>query len=252
MFLYGTLVEAHRLVLERRTLKLKGWPESKKGYRIAVVSDLHLLTPSSVTRAHRAISMALKAMPDMVVLPGDLVQHWTPEVEGIVADVLAPLKLMEGNAVAIPGNHDGRNQPVEWMKPVLESVGVRLLLNEQWRHDDITWVGIDSVSSDRAQIDVAMTPPPEDPAIVLWHEPDLVSLVPQGCVLQISGHSHGGQFRFPGGFTPVHSDLGRRYPRDFYPDTPTPLYVSRGVGTTLLPTRFLCPPEVSLLTLEPA
>lgn len=49
----------------------------------------------------------------------------------------------------------------------------------------------------------------------------------------------------------MKTDLGRKYPRGFYPDAPTPLYVSRGVGTTLLPMRFLCPPEVAILTLEP-
>jgi len=251
MYVYGAVVEANRLVLERHTLPLKGWPEALKGYRIAVVSDLHLLSPSSIARGRRAIRMALEAKPDMVVLPGDLVQHWTPEISGILADVLAPLKEMEGNAIAIPGNHDGRNQPVEWMAPVLESVGVKLLINEQWRHEGVTWVGIDSAAAERARIEIAMAEAPPPPAIVLWHEPDVVSLVPSGCVLQISGHSHGGQFRLPGGITPVYSDLGRKYPRGFYPNTRTPIYVSRGVGTTLLPTRFLCPPEVSLLILEP-
>jgi predicted MPP superfamily phosphohydrolase len=67
----------------------------------------------------------------------------------------------------------------------------------------------------------------------------------------MSGHSHGGQFRFPGGYTPMHTDLGRAHPRGFYPDAPTPLYVSRGIGTTGPPSRFNCPPEVAILTLMP-
>lgn len=252
MFAYGVLVEAQRLVLERRTLALRGWPEAKRGYKIAVLSDLHLLTPTSIRRGKRAVQMALEAEPDIVILPGDLVQHWTPEIADVVREVLLPLTDMHGAALAVPGNHDSRNQPIEWMGPVLKDLGIRLLLNEQWNYDGITWVGVDSASEERARPDLAMTPPPDAPAIAIWHEPDLVSLLPPGCVLQISGHSHGGQFVFPGGYAPVHSDLGRRYPTGFYPDTKTPLYVSRGIGTTLLPARFLCAPEVSLLTLVPA
>ena len=54
-----------------------------------------------------------------------------------------------------------------------------------------------------------------------------------------------------GRFKPAKTRLGRKYVEGFYPDAPTPLYVSRGVGTTLFPMRLDVPPEVSLLTLEP-
>ena len=80
----------------------------------------------------------------------------------------------------------------------------------------------------------------------------MVDLLPTGCILQLSGHSHGGQFTFPGGFTPMHTKLGEKYVRGFYPEASTPIYVSKGIGTTFLPSRLNCAPEVSILTLVPA
>ena len=89
------------------------------------------------------------------------------------------------------------------------------------------------------------------PIIALWHEPDVVDHLPKGAALMLSGHSHGGQFTFPGGYTPMHTLNGRKYVRGFFPHAPTPLYVSRGIGTTGPPSRLNCAPEVSLLELTP-
>lgn len=252
MLLYGVAIEAHDLILERRRLKLKGWPESKRGYRIAVLADMHLNGASAVARGHRAVKMALEAEPDMVVIPGDVIDHWTRRVVDDVRSVLAPLSAMNGKVVAVPGNHDYRNTEITWMRPLLDELGITLLRNASEVIDGVRWVGVDSAVEDHARPDLAMLDLPDEyPAVAIWHEADLVSMLPPGCVLQISGHSHGGQFRFPGGFTPMHSYLGQIYPRGFYPEAKTPLYVSRGVGTTAYPTRFLCRPEVSLLILEP-
>jgi predicted MPP superfamily phosphohydrolase len=90
------------------------------------------------------------------------------------------------------------------------------------------------------------------PKIVLWHEPDAVDFLPTGANLMLSGHSHGGQFVLPGGWAPKHSTMGRKYVRGFYPNAKTPIFVTSGVGTTFLPSRFNCPPEVAILTLNPA
>ena len=158
---------------------------------------------------------------------------------------------MQGNVVAVPGNHDYVGGDAELLKPVCDELNIKLLRNEIWHHLGINWVGIDSALGGSADPVWTVNKLESEPAVAIWHEPDLVGLLPRKCALQLSGHTHGGQFRFPGGFTPMHTELGKTYPRGFYPGAPTPLYVSRGVGTTLLPTRFLCPPEVGILTLVP-
>ena len=248
MFAYGMLVESKRLTLERHTLRLPLWPASLSSYRIAVLSDFHIRGPWSLELGQRAVALALSQEPDMVVLPGDFVDHWQAGSEEQLYECLLPLKLMKGNAVAVPGNHDYFfKQDAERLQRVLGPLNIRLLRNEIWQHEGINWLGIDSAVEGMARPNLEL---PEGPTIALWHEPDLVEALPPGVALQISGHSHGGQWRFPFGITPMHSYLGREYPRGYYPDAPTPLYVSRGIGTTGPPSRFLCPPEVSLLTLE--
>jgi predicted MPP superfamily phosphohydrolase len=249
MLVYGALVESKRLVLERKTLPLKDWPEDLEGFRVAVISDLHLRDRFSEELAERAVALALDQNPDVIVLPGDFVDYWKSASDAMLRRVLAPLAARAEDTLAVPGNHDYRCGDIDRLAAVLDEVGIRLLRNDKVRVRGITWLGLDSAVEGMARPGAVTLGPDDRPCVALWHEGDLVAMLPDGCALQISGHSHGGQWRFPGGFTPMHSFLGKRYPRGWYPDTETPLYVSRGVGTTGPPTRFNCPPEVSLLTL---
>lgn len=251
VFLYGMLKESNELVTERRTLPLPGWPERLRGYRIAVIADLHLRNdPWSTKLAQDAVTVALEENVDMVVLPGDFVAYWKAESPRVLGEILEPLLMMDGNVVAVPGNHDYVHGSPEILEMILGELNIRLLRNESWRRDGVTWVGVDSAVAHQADPVRAMAGV-SDPAICVWHEPDAVDRLPSGCALMLSGHSHGGQFRLPLGITPMHSKMGKKYPRGFYSEAPTPLYVSRGVGTTGPPSRFLCPPEVSILTLVP-
>jgi hypothetical protein len=92
------------------------------------------------------------------------------------------------------------------------------------------------------------------PIVLLLHEPDLVdetSLDPR-IVLQLSGHTHGGQVLMPGRppiFTPT---LGKKYSQGLFRVNDTWLYTNRGLGVISVPLRFNCPPEVTLLTLTRA
>lgn len=253
MLVYGSLHEASRLELEHRRLNLPKWPERLRGYKIAVLADLHLRGPWSRKQAERAIALALDQQPDMVVLAGDLVEDWCRPRQALAEEVLLPLLLMEGNVIAIAGNHDYYGGSADQLAPVYDRLNIKFLRNEVWVHHGISWVGIDSALEGNPLPQETVHKINTNPAICLWHEGDAVTdFPPEVAALQISGHSHGGQFRFPGGFTPMFSRMGRAYPRGFYPDAPTPLYVSRGVGVTGPPSRFNCPPEVSLLELHPA
>lgn len=249
MLTYGMLYEANRLVVERRTLRLRGWKRSLNGFKIAVLADLHLRDTYSVELAKRAVAAALDSEPDMVVLTGDIVAYWRPHSEAMIVDVLEPLLLMDGNVVAVPGNREYSSGSPERLRLVLDSLNVKLLRNESWHHAGIDWIGIDSANAKMADPYKALQGVGDGTAIILWHEPDMVDRLPFEADLMLSGHSHGGQFRFPGGFTPMTSTNGRKYLSGFFPNTKVPLYVSRGIGTTGPPSRFLCPPEASVLTL---
>lgn len=251
LLVYGCLFAANRLVVERRTLRLRGWPASLRGYKIAVLADLHIRDEYSVALGQRAVSLALDESPDMVLLPGDIVAYWKPEIPWLLESVLEPLLLMRGSVIATPGNREYWKGLPEFMVPVLDELEIKFLNNEVWLHHGIQWAGLDSANlgtpDPRGVLDQTTG---DHPVIAVWHEPDVVESLPPGADLMISGHSHGGQFRTPWGWAPMKTKNGVKYLDGFFPNAPTPLYVSRGIGTTGPPSRLNCPPEVSILTLE--
>lgn len=249
---YGALVESKRLTLERRFLELPNWPKSLNGYKVAVLADLHMGNQYARELAERAVALALQCEPDIVIVPGDIVSRWQPGLEDDVKEVLSPLTLMEGRAILTLGNRDYVDGTPDVLADICSELNIRFLRNEAWHHAGINWVGIDSAKMEMAEPERAMglaAKLKSAPIVTIWHEPDVVDELPEGASLMISGHSHGGQFIFPGGWAPIYTKLGERYPQGFYPEASTPLYVSRGIGTTGPPSRLNCPPEVSLLTL---
>lgn len=250
--LYGALFETDRLKIEKRTLRLPRWPRSLDGYKVALLADAHVRDLPSVLMAQKAVEYALMSEPDLIVIPGDTIAYWKKGVLELVEAAYSGLKLMHGKVIAVPGNHDYYAGDAEWLDPLFADLGVRLLRNEVARIDGINWVGVDSEIAGQADpYSAIMKADPQDPIVVVWHEPDMVDTLPWGPELMLSGHSHGGQFITPWGWAPTGSRLGRKYMRGFYPHAPVPLYVSRGIGTTGPPARLFCPAEVSILTLRP-
>ncbi|HLO99639.1 MAG TPA: metallophosphoesterase, partial [Fimbriimonas sp.] len=249
---YGALVESKRLVVDRLGIPLKGLPEDLDGFKIAVLSDFHLGDPYALELAKKAVDLALDNDPDMVCLLGDFVNYWKPLSPKMLGEVLEPLLVMNGAVVAIPGNHDYKEGSPEILRVIFDELDIKLLRNESWDHKGICWVGVDSYNEDQADVVKAFSDASSElPKITLWHEPDLVSMLPSGeSLLQLSGHSHGGQYVLPWIGAPMTSTNGKKYLDGFYPDAPTPLFVSRGIGTTGPPSRFNCPPQVAILTLE--
>lgn len=252
--LYGMLVEAERLTLECPLVRLPRWPAELSGFRIGLIADCHLRDRYTVRLARRAVDAIVAERPDVVVLAGDLIAYWRPDVPWLVEEAFEGLGPIAQDVVAIAGNHEywGAGGP-DLMRTILETLGFRFLLNEVWRHKGVAWVGLDSANAGMPDPDgVLGRLEPGEPAVVLWHEPDCADLLPEGPALMLSGHSHGGQFTFPWGWTPMHTKNGEKYVRGFHPEAPTPVYVSRGLGTTGYPSRLGCSPEATVLTLLPA
>ncbi len=250
MLVYGSLVESNRLVVQKRSLYLKDWPAALSGFTIALISDLHLTNSYTVKPVVEAAKAISNLNPDMVVIAGDFVSFWKPESSTLIQQALKPLNHIKESIVAIPGNHDYLGGDPFQLDKVCEDLGIKLLRNQNWNTKGINWVGIDSICVKRSDPFFAMQQVQNgDPILALWHEPDLVSWLPRGASLMLSGHTHGGQFVFPGGFAPASTRFGRHYRKGFFPNAPTPLFVTSGLGTTGPPSRFLCPPEVIVLSL---
>jgi uncharacterized protein len=247
---YGAVHAANQLVVERKTLRLPQWPASKDGYKIALIADLHVRDRYSAALCRRAVELMIEEEPDMYVIAGDFVNNYRHNFAWLLEAALEPLKAHKGRVLGVPGNHDYWEGDPRVLQPVLKELGIKLLRNEIYHLDDIAWVGIDSAIAFASDPFSTMAQLKRDEAaVVIWHEPDFVEMLPVGAALMLAGHSHGGQFRFPWGWTPMHTMYGELYVEGFYPEASTPLYVTRGIGTTGPPSRLGVLPEVSILTL---
>ena len=138
------------------------------------------------------------------------------------------------------------------------AVGIPVLVNEgvllRYQGAQLYVAGVDSCTRGRPDLQQALAAaPPGVPVILLAHEPDFANRAAQDgrVMLQLSGHTHGGQVRLPllGPVTlPEH---GRSYHTGLYRIRQMWLYTTRGIGVNGLPFRFLCPPEITHLTLVP-
>lgn len=247
--MYGALFETDRLVGERITLPLPDWPSDLDGFTIGLLTDLHVRDAETIALTHVALEWLADQSPDMVVYGGDFISYWNPDVELLLPKALEAAALIKCPQIAVPGNHDFYGGDADNLRPYLDAVGIDYLRNRTVVHHGIAWVGIDSANSGTPDPYSPLIDAHGRPTVVVWHEPDLVDALPRGADLMLSGHSHGGQFVTPWGWAPMRTKNGTKYVRGFFPNSPTPLYVSRGLAVTGPPARLFCRPEVTLLTL---
>lgn len=248
----ATLNVGEELVIESVTIPVPQLHPALDGYRIVQLSDLHLFPYTRLEFIREAVLQANELRPDLVALTGDFVVTTASAIHDL-KPVLGMLNARDG-VYATLGNHDHwTNASV--VRAGLREAGVTVLHNQSvpvgggrlWLTGlDDGWVGSADFASALAEA------PGDAPIVLLMHEPDLVdtySLNPR-VVLQLSGHTHGGQIRL---LTPRRAYtlpyLGRKYDQGLYRVRNTWLYTNRGIGTVLVPVRVHCPSEVTVFTL---
>ena len=233
---------------------LSDLPEGFRGFRILQLSDIHhsLFVPLDQVAAVVELSNQLK--PDLVALTGDFVSYSRSSIEP-VAEILGGLRARAG-VVAVLGNHDFRVGP-DAVDRALRRQRIQVLRNRhrllQRRGATLYLAGVDDYGYG-ADLGRAMRGIPEDAAtILLAHNPRLVTAAAcRGIGLVLSGHTHGGQVNLPLlGTVYGRSPEQMRFKMGWDRLGETQIYVSRGIGTIVLPLRWRCPAEVPLLELEP-
>lgn len=249
-------VEPDALRVETHDVAPKHWPATASGLRVGLLSDLHCNSDAAVSRTARAAHLLLAQKPDVVALTGDFVSgHSRRNWAGECADALAPLTdALPGHVFAVLGNHDWWSGEPDEVARELERVGVQVLRNQSVPlplSPDVWLVGLDSRCVNAQNPARALRGVPADAAkLLLIHEPDYADEAPPGFALQLSGHSHGGQVRFPGWGPILRPRFGRRYPEGLAHGPHHPVYTTRGIGMIGPPVRLCCPPEVTLLRLK--
>jgi len=256
--IYSFFVERRQIVTNTVQISMFKNRENHpfRGTRIVHFSDVHFGFYFNKKALASVISEIKQLNPDIICFTGDLVDdnnEGLDECIELFRDLAPPLGIF-----AVLGNHDYTRTGINSVGDFWKKSHVELLIN---RHHTIERggqkihiAGIDDVINGTADLKQALQGTTErDDVILLAHEPDfadITSLSPQ-VKLQLSGHSHGGQIRLPIFGHLIVPPLGTKYVDGYYKAEYGDLhvYTNRGIGTTRLPIRFLCHPEITVIEL---
>ncbi|MFJ7490635.1 metallophosphoesterase [Streptomyces sp. NPDC097727] len=245
---YGTYGVLRGPRVKRITVPLAKLPRSVHGFRIAVVSDIHLGPILGRAHTQRIVDTINRTQPDLVAVVGDLVDGTVADL-GPAAEPLAQLSARQGSFF-VTGNHEYYSGAAQWVDHVRE-LGLHPLENARTEIDGFDLAGVNDIAGesegqgpdfDRALGDRDRT----RAAVLLAHQPVVIhDAVAHGVDLQLSGHTHGGQL-WPGNLiaglaNPTVAGLDR------YGDTQ--LYVSRGAGAWGPPVRVGAPSDITVVEL---
>ncbi len=252
----GMWYEPGSLSVTRRDVRCERLPSGLEGLRIGLLADFHYRPDDDAALIGKVVSKVREEKLDLVLLTGDFVDS-DPAVLSPLMEHLGRITATHG-VFAVMGNHDGWNTGVHAMKRGFEAAGISFLVNRHSllsiRGETLAVAGTDFVWLGKPDPVRTLRGVSKDtPVIAMVHEPDYfdVMAAQRDILLQVSGHTHGGQCRVPLlGYAPVKVEHGRKYEYGGYSRGGSNLFVTRGVGTTGPRVRFACPPELAVLTLR--
>ncbi|MDH5789234.1 MAG: metallophosphoesterase [Nitrospinota bacterium] len=257
-----------QIVVERVPIKLKGLPDAFRGFKIAQLSDLHSSPLVDKEHFEHAVDLALAEKPDLIVLTGDYIGHtlrtpsnyiheFDPQYLDNLVAALGRAKAPFGT-YAVLGNHDFWSGPKVTQRichDFMAHAGVRVLRNQHVtltkEEESIQLLGVDDYWHSWDLRKTLRKISKNSVKILLSHNPDINwKIKPSHKIdLVLSGHTHGGQVAFPFVGAPFSPTRNHRYLKGLVRDGDRQTYITRGVGHLVVPIRFNCPPEVTLITL---
>lgn len=244
-----------RVEISHVNVNLPRLPEEFNGLTIAHLSDLHHGPFISADYLQRCVEIANGLKPDLIALTGDFTFGAKAYAEPC-GEVLSGLKARIGK-FAVLGNHDHYNSAGRVTR-ALRQAGISVLIDEKERlekNGEKLWLfGVDDFYHGNTDlVKLYSDCPAEEARITLAHNPDFLDEyvgTHQHTDFMLSGHTHGGQIRFPLLGAPHLKLLGHEYVMGLQRRDTMQIYTTRGIGTVGPPVRFLCPPEIVLYTLR--
>lgn len=243
--------EANSLSLERVEITLDRLPKRLNGFKIIQLSDTHHSPFTGIELIKRAVKIANRLRPDIFLLTGDYVSHEREYIAPVAAE-LGKLKSKYGTYACL-GNHDHWTD-ADLVTHLFRGEGINMLINEglriEARGSSFWLAGVDDYMVSKTDVPAAMKGSyPDELKLLLAHNPIIFrEAVRIGIDLTLSGHTHGGQVK-------MRDDSKRLFPQrklkaGLYYRKNSQIYITRGIGTVVLPVRYQCPPEISLLELR--
>lgn len=235
---------------------LPGWTSECEGLRVDVLADIHTGSPGNgIDKLDRIAATVAGGDADLVLLAGDylilsvfLGEYVPPEVVAARLRGLARAKPVFG----VLGNHDWWKGGAK-VRAAFEAAGIPIIDNRAVPVEvdgcRLWLAGIGDLWEGDPDIESAFEgiPPAGAPVLALTHHPDLFARIPARASLLVAGHTHGGQVSFAPFVDPR---VGTPWVNGHYVRDGRHLFVSPGLGTSILPLRFRVPPEISRLTLS--
>jgi predicted MPP superfamily phosphohydrolase len=257
--LQAAMIEPRTLEVTHQPITIPHLPAEFHGFRLVQLSDIHHSPFLGEHEIAAAADHANSLDPDLIVLTGDYVSHSRDFITGC-ARALGRLRARHG-VVAVLGNHDHWTDGTG-MARALRDHGIRVLENENLLIERgasaIRLIGVDDSTVRRDDLPLALQGTSRIEArILLAHNPAIIREAARaGIDLVLSGHTHGGQinWRLLIGRDNRQTQRwlrrpSRRLMRGYARLGETQLYVNRGLGTVVLPLRYGCPPEITVIEL---
>ena len=246
------LAEPFMLAIERQQVFLSRLPKELDGLRLVHLSDFHYGPLTDSRHLERAVKAANDLRPDLIALTGDYISQ-DRIYAAPCAELVGRLRARFG-VFAVLGNHDHWTDAA-LIADLFRAEGIQLLINEgmrlELRGQSFWLAGVDDTMVGLEDLSLALAGSSDDEMrLLLAHNPIILRRAARaGVDLVLSGHTHGGQVTL----RPEKSRSGRprrRLLRGLGRRGNTQIYVTRGLGTVVLPIRYGCPPEVSVLELR--
>ena len=253
------------LKASKTDLHYKNLPESFDGFRIAQVSDLHNCQIGKENE--KIVSLLKKTKPDMIAITGDMIDSRRTDIS--TATALAQKMVKIAPCYYVCGNHEARMpNEYETLMKKLKAIGVTTMKNDKAvlskNNRKITIIGAEdpyAIRKDTGEenadlMDSALTKLQANSnsfTLLLSHKPELLSTYAKHNIdLVLTGHAHGGQIRLPfvGGLFAPNQGFLPKLCSGIHKKENTTMVISRGIGNSQFPIRFLNPPEIPIIELH--
>lgn len=254
----GALVAADAFVVEprwlritRSTVRIRSLPASLDGWTLAHITDVHL--PASLGMLHEAVAKACRTV-QCVVLTGDAIDR--PDRLSTLEQFVSAVRPERGTLFATSGNweHWGHIAPAELARAYTRAGG-RWVSNESFEHNGVAFAATDDSCSGHEDLLRTLNHfTARELSLFLTHAPGVFDALPRDVPqfsLALAGHTHGGQVTAFSKAVSLPPGSGR-FSHGWYETPLGRAYVSRGIGTSIVPARFFCAPELAIFQFQRA